>query len=89
MICFSFQHPVTTGSPAIDYYFGLDVEVSNAGPSHYSEQLIRMEWMNTAPVVPVCLRIYYHLDYTKLFNSYLPRAKLSGHLDCQAIASTL
>jgi len=34
-------HPITTGIPTIDFYFGLDIEVARAD-SHYSEQLIRM-----------------------------------------------
>lgn len=34
-------HPITTGIPSIDFYFGLDVEIYDAD-KHYSEQLVRM-----------------------------------------------
>ena len=34
----------------MDYYFGLDIEVPLAGDEHYSEQLIRMDVMNSAPI---------------------------------------
>ena len=46
---------MTTASSAIDYFFGLDVEAPNAGVDHYTEQLVRHEWMNTAPIKPVIL----------------------------------
>lgn len=42
-------HPVTTGSPAMDYFLGLDVEETDAALSQYSEQLVRFAYMNTAP----------------------------------------
>ena len=42
-------HPITTGMENFDYYFGLDVEVDDAGERQYSEQLVRMESINTAP----------------------------------------
>lgn len=42
-------HPITSGLPSIDFYFGLDAEVKHAD-THYSEQLIRMDYMSSAPV---------------------------------------
>jgi len=44
-------HPITSGVPAVDFFFGLDIEVPDAGHAHYSEQLVRMDVMNAAPVV--------------------------------------
>lgn len=46
-------HPITAGMVdsdqlSIDYFLSLDVEVPLAGSEHYSEQLVRMEYMNTA-----------------------------------------
>ena len=66
-------HPVTTGNPHIDYYFGLDTEGTYVGgeePSgvshgllytHYTEQLVRMEFMSTAAFVPVCICVYVYM----------------------------
>jgi hypothetical protein len=42
---------------SIDYYFGLDVEVPDAGAVHYSEQLVRMDVMNSAPIRKVSSEI--------------------------------
>lgn len=44
---------MTTAAPAVDFFFGLDIEAPQAGPQHYSEQLVRLQWMNTAPIRPV------------------------------------
>ena len=46
-------HPSTTGIPhnedvSIDFFLSLDTEVLDAN-TQYSEQLVRMEFMNTAP----------------------------------------
>jgi predicted O-linked N-acetylglucosamine transferase (SPINDLY family) len=49
-------HPITSGIPTIDYYFGLDVEV-NGAIDHYSEQLVRMNYMNTSPILAVSKEI--------------------------------
>jgi len=43
-------HPVTSGIESIDFFFGLDIEVPLAAEDYYSEQLIRMEIMNSAPI---------------------------------------
>ena len=45
-------HPVTSGLPNIDYFFGLEVEVKYA-EQHYTEQHVRMHWMNSAPLRPL------------------------------------
>ncbi|GMH47262.1 hypothetical protein TrVE_jg10041 [Triparma verrucosa] len=45
-------HPITTGLSTIDYYFGLDYELDHAG-EQYEEQLIRFEYINTAPFASV------------------------------------
>lgn len=51
-------HPITVGMPdseflSIDYFLSLDVELHNAGLEQYSEQMVRMEYMNTAPFIKV------------------------------------
>ena len=54
-------HPITTGSLQIDYFLGLDYEIKAAGGpedetgvgNHYSEQLVRLDYMSTASFVPV------------------------------------
>lgn len=46
-------HPITSGLTSIDYFLGLDAEVAEAGHQHYSEQLLRMELMNSAPFFKV------------------------------------
>ncbi len=47
-------HPITTGiSDTIDYFISLDTEVTSAGDSHYSEQLVRMRGVNTVPLSKV------------------------------------
>lgn len=43
-------HPITSGIDTIDYYFGLDIEIPDAANLYYSEQLVRMKYMNTAPM---------------------------------------
>jgi len=43
-------HPITSGLPSIDYFFGLDHEVPWAA-DHYTEQHVRMDYMNSAPFV--------------------------------------
>lgn len=65
---------------SIDYYFGLDVEVNEAD-THYSEQLIRMEYMSSAPMQPV---IVVHKFITLfLFMPYFSRCfcKPANQLD--------
>jgi len=44
-------HPITSGQhDSIDFFLGLDVEIPTAAHEHYSEQLVRMEMMNIAPI---------------------------------------
>jgi predicted O-linked N-acetylglucosamine transferase (SPINDLY family) len=45
-------HPVTSGIESIDFFFGLDIEVPLAA-EYYSEQLIRIDMMNSAPIKQV------------------------------------
>lgn len=42
-------HPITSGIPTIDYFFSLDDELSEAH-DHYSEQLVRMQYINSVPL---------------------------------------
>lgn len=39
---------------SIDFYLSLDVELPNAAIEDYTEQMVRMEYINTAPFVKVC-----------------------------------
>ena len=59
-------HPITTGSLQIDYFLGLDYEIKTAGGvvgdqsssgNHYSEQLVRMDYMSSATFVPVRIAV--------------------------------
>lgn len=43
---------MTSGMPSIDFFFGLDDESQDAGDTQYSEQLIRMQYINTIPYHP-------------------------------------
>ena len=47
--CVWWGHPVTTGLPSVDYFLGLDTEVDGAALTDYSEQLVRLSHVNTAP----------------------------------------
>lgn len=40
--CVSWGHPVTTGSPNIDYYLSFELMETEESDSHYSEQLVRL-----------------------------------------------
>ena len=46
-------HPITSSLPSIDYFISLDDEVSEAAMEHYSEQLVRMEYINVVPLQTV------------------------------------
>lgn len=51
-------HPITVGMPdgdalSVDFFLSLDAELPPAGPLHYAEQMVRMEYINTAPFVKV------------------------------------
>ena len=43
-------HPVTSGSPHIDYFLGLDVERAGAS-DQYTEQLVRFSYPNVSPKI--------------------------------------
>ena len=44
-------HPVTSGSPHVDYFFSLDFGEVEHAASSYSEQLVRFDVVNTAHIV--------------------------------------
>ena len=51
-------HPITVGmldndNLSIDFFLSLDVELKEAADEHYTEQMIRMEYINTAPFIKV------------------------------------
>lgn len=51
-------HPITVGmldndNLSIDYFLSLDVELEEAADEHYTEQMVRMNYINTAPFVKV------------------------------------
>lgn len=45
-------HPITTGLEEIDFFFGLDYELEDVR-GQYSEQIVRFEYINTAPFASV------------------------------------
>jgi hypothetical protein len=50
-------HPVTSGIiDHIDYFFGLDSEIYDSGMTQYTEQLVRMKYINTIPF-PLPVRV--------------------------------
>jgi predicted O-linked N-acetylglucosamine transferase (SPINDLY family) len=53
--CATWGHPVTTGIPTVDYYLSSDVAEPPDAASHYTEQLIRLDGVQTSyrfPAVP-------------------------------------
>lgn len=48
--CVSWGHPVTSGSPTIDFFISGDLIEPTDGAQHYSEQLIRLPNIGTAYV---------------------------------------
>eukprot|EP01038_Epipyxis_sp_PR26KG_P008930 gene8930-12043_t len=54
-------HPITTGMNTIDYFIGLDDEILTAGDDQYSEQLIRMNYVNTEPMRKMDIAIKEHV----------------------------
>lgn len=45
--CVWWGHPVTTSTGAIDFFLSLDAEL-DGGQADYLEQMVRMEFINTA-----------------------------------------
>jgi hypothetical protein len=43
-------HPVTTAHDTIDYYFSLDLAEVKEADNHYTEQLVRMDLMNSVSI---------------------------------------
>lgn len=52
-------HPITSGIESIDFFFSLDDELP-AADSHYSEQLVRFDTINTMNLRMVEKHIYIH-----------------------------
>jgi len=53
--CATWGHPVTTGIPTVDYYLSSDVAEPPNAESHYTENLIRLDGVQTSyrfPAVP-------------------------------------
>jgi predicted O-linked N-acetylglucosamine transferase (SPINDLY family) len=75
-------HPTTTGMPdgallSMDYFLSLDAEVKQAGDQHYSEQLVRMEYVNTAPfkkvgMQQICRHCNIYLYIYSFILGFLP-----------------
>lgn len=40
--CVGWGHPITTGSPTVDFYLGSDLMETEESDSHYSEKLVRL-----------------------------------------------
>jgi predicted O-linked N-acetylglucosamine transferase (SPINDLY family) len=50
--CVSWGHPVTSGSPVIDYFLSSDLMEPVGGEAHYSEQLVRLPNLGVKYVRP-------------------------------------
>lgn len=53
--CATWGHPVTTGSPAVDYFLSSELMEPPTGQDHYSEQLVRLPGIGIPyrkPVIP-------------------------------------
>jgi protein O-GlcNAc transferase len=53
--CVAWAHPITTGSPTIDYYLSNDLMEPENGQDHYCERLIRLPGIGVCypkPVIP-------------------------------------
>ena len=79
-------HPITSGLPSIDFFFGLEAEILEAGHRHYSEQLIRMDRMNTAPIRSSHFTMHYDLTRTPL-SQLLGLEEKAGEKDSNSIES--
>jgi predicted O-linked N-acetylglucosamine transferase (SPINDLY family) len=56
--CVAWSHPITSGSPMIDYYLSGDLMEPAKGQDHYCERLIRLPGIGTCypkPVIPRAL----------------------------------
>jgi predicted O-linked N-acetylglucosamine transferase (SPINDLY family) len=56
--CVAWAHPITSGSPTIDYYLSGDLMEPEDGQDHYSERLIRLPGIGVCyskPVIPRAL----------------------------------
>jgi|688.fasta_scaffold65844_4 predicted O-linked N-acetylglucosamine transferase (SPINDLY family) len=63
--CNTWGHPITSGSPNIDYFLGSDAMEPDNGQDHYSEKLIRLPNMGIsfpAPELPKILKTRHKLD---------------------------
>lgn len=71
MQCVWWGHPSTTGhSDNIDFYLSLDVEVADAW-DHYTEQVVRMDYINTAPILPASLVFFLKKSFLFLVKSVI------------------
>ena len=67
-------HPITSGIESIDFFFSLDDELP-AADSHYSEQLVRFDTINTMNLRVVCM---YVCMYVCIDTVRLPLHDISG-----------
>lgn len=77
--CAAWGHPVTTGSPAIDYFLSSELMEPENAQSHYSEQLVRLPNLGISypkPIVP-------HL--TKSRADFHLRDDAVIYLSCQSL----
>jgi protein O-GlcNAc transferase len=64
--CLAWAHPVTSGSPMIDYYLSSDLMEPEDGQDHYSERLIRLPGIGVCypkPVIPRPLLVRSRNDF--------------------------
>ena len=51
--CVSWGHPITTGSPCIDYFLSSDLMEPHDGEKHYSEMLVRLPNIGISYAKPI------------------------------------
>jgi protein O-GlcNAc transferase len=64
--CAAWAHPITSGSPEIDYFLSSDLMEPEDGQKHYCERLVRLPGIGVCypkPVIPRSLLLKSRLDF--------------------------
>lgn len=77
--CTAWGHPITSGSPTIDYYLSSDLMEPEIAQQHYSEQLIRLPNLGFCYPKPTLPRL------TKTRSDFQLRDDAVVYLSCQSL----
>jgi protein O-GlcNAc transferase len=77
--CATWGHPVTTGSPAIDYFLSSELLEAEGADAHYTEELVRLPTLGT----------YYHRPARPSGDGARARLGLSEQANVYACPQTL